>query len=175
MPSWQLAFDPQVWESANRSYGLMVRGRRAFPELSTSVSVGLDAELSPGSRMEQGIAPTQSGGIYTGYTRNDVQYDYDVRFWQAAPYIQVAIAPLPRLYAAFADPPLILSLAAGNTISILAASLFLTIHTDPAAAAGNLMAAVSSAPVTSVNPTSTALALACAVPPTATVAVEVGP
>jgi iron complex outermembrane receptor protein len=97
MPSWQLAFDPQIWESANRSFGLMLRGRRALPALRTSVSVGIDAEVSPGSRFEQRITPTQAAGIYTGYTKSEIHYDYDVRFWQAAPYLQLAITPITGL------------------------------------------------------------------------------
>jgi len=97
MPSWQLSFDPQVWESQNQSFGMMVRARQALPGVRTSVSAGVDGELSPGSRMEQRIIPTQVGGIYTDYTKADVQYDYDVTFWQAAPYAQLDINPIPRL------------------------------------------------------------------------------
>ncbi len=97
MPSWQLSFDPQIWESANRSFGLMTRARRAYPAAHTSVSVGIDAEYSPGSRMEQRIVPVQTGGIYSTYTKADVQYDYDVDFWQAAPYLQLNVQPVTGL------------------------------------------------------------------------------
>ena len=97
MPSWQLAFDPQVWESRNRSFGLLTRTRRALPALGLSVAAGLDAEVSPGSRKEQRIVPVQTGGVYTSYTTADVQYDYDVTFWQAAPYVQVGWSPVRRL------------------------------------------------------------------------------
>jgi iron complex outermembrane recepter protein len=97
MPSWQLSFDPQIWASENRSFGLMVRGRRALVGLKTSVSAGIDAEVSPGSRFEQRIIPVQTAGVYTDYTLADVQYDYDVTFWQGAPYIQLAMNPLPGL------------------------------------------------------------------------------
>jgi iron complex outermembrane receptor protein len=97
MPSWQLSFDPQIWESENKSFGMMVRARQALPSLKTSVSAGVDGEVSPGSRMEQRIIPVQAGGIYTDYSLADVQYDYDVTFWQAAPYAQLDIAPIPHL------------------------------------------------------------------------------
>jgi outer membrane receptor protein involved in Fe transport len=97
MPAWQLSFDPQLWESSNSSVGLMLHRRQALPGLRASVSVGVDGEYSPGRRMEQRVVPVQSGGVYRSYTTADVQYDYDVAFWQAAPYVQAGFNPTPRL------------------------------------------------------------------------------
>ncbi len=92
LPSWQLSFDPQVWESRHRSIGVLTRVRRALPALGASVSTGLDVEYSPGSRRETRIAVERSGNDFLGYADADVQYDYDVDFWQASPYAQAEVA-----------------------------------------------------------------------------------
>jgi outer membrane receptor protein involved in Fe transport len=97
MPSWQLSFDPQVWESTHRSLGLLARYQREVAELNTSISTGVDLEYSPGSRLETEIIPTRDGPVFTSYTTGDVQYDYDVTFRQVAPYAQADIALLPSV------------------------------------------------------------------------------
>lgn len=97
MPYWQLSFDPQVWESRHASAGLMSRYRRTIPSIRTNLSLGADLELSPGSRMEQQIVPHRTGNVYDSYTLGEVQYDYDVSFWQAAPYAQADITPVGRV------------------------------------------------------------------------------
>ena len=97
MPSWQLSFDPQVWSSENRSLGVLTRYRRSVAPLRASLSAGLDAEYSPGSRVEQAVLASRQGPVFTSYTLGDVQYDYDVAFWQAAPYAQAEFTPLPGL------------------------------------------------------------------------------
>jgi outer membrane receptor protein involved in Fe transport len=92
MPWWQLSFDPQVTESRNRSVGLLTRYRRTIAPLRTSLSAGVDVEYSPGSRFEQGIVPQAATPPVVGsYELGDVQYDYDVTFWQAAPYAQADV------------------------------------------------------------------------------------
>lgn len=92
LPSWQLSFDPQIWESRHRSIGALTRYRHAIAPLRTTVNTGVDLEYSPGSRRETQIVPQRDGNDFTGYTVGDVQYDYDVTFWQAAPYAQADIA-----------------------------------------------------------------------------------
>ncbi len=92
LPSWQLSFDPQIWESKHRSVGLLTRYRRTVAPLRANLSTGVDLEYSPGSRLETAIAPQRSGDVFTGYTTGDVQYDYDVAFYQVAPYAQADVA-----------------------------------------------------------------------------------
>jgi iron complex outermembrane receptor protein len=92
LPSWQLGFDPQVWESRHRSAGLLTRYRRVLTPLRTSLSAGLDLEYTPGSRRETGIEPQRAGQVFNGYTTGAVQYDYDVTFWQTSPYAQADIS-----------------------------------------------------------------------------------
>jgi iron complex outermembrane recepter protein len=88
LPSWQLSFDPQVWESRHRSVGVLTRYRRVVAPLRTNLSTGVDLEYTPGSRLETEIAPQRAGQVFSGYTTSEVQYDYDVTFWQASPYAQ---------------------------------------------------------------------------------------
>ena len=98
LPSWQLSFDPQIWESRNRSVGLLTRWRRTLAPLRTSLSTGVDLEYSPGSRVETRIITERSGQVFTGYTVGDVQYEYDVAFYQASPYAQADVALPGRVH-----------------------------------------------------------------------------
>jgi iron complex outermembrane receptor protein len=92
LPSWQLSFDPQVWESRHRSVGVLTRYRRLVAPLRTNLSTGVDLEYSPGSRLETQITPQRAGQVFTTFTTGVVQYDYDVAFWQASPYAQADIS-----------------------------------------------------------------------------------
>ncbi|HEX6643314.1 MAG TPA: TonB-dependent receptor [Gemmatimonadales bacterium] len=92
IPSWQLSFDPQLWESRHRSVGVLARARRQLPSLGASVSAGVDLEYSPGSRRETRLAVERSGQVFSSYELAEVQYDYDVAFWQASPYAQAELA-----------------------------------------------------------------------------------
>ncbi|HEV8454294.1 MAG TPA: TonB-dependent receptor, partial [Gemmatimonadales bacterium] len=92
LPSWQLSFDPQVWESRNYSIGVLTHWRRTLPQIRTSVSSGVDLEYSPGSRLETEIQPQRAGQVFTAYTTGEVQYDYAVAFWQASPYAQADVS-----------------------------------------------------------------------------------
>ena len=92
LPSWQLGFDPQVWESRHHSVGLLTRYRLLVAPLRTNLSTGVDLEYTPGSRLETEILPERSGQFFRAYTTGEVQYDYDVTFWQASPYAQADIS-----------------------------------------------------------------------------------
>ena len=92
LPWWQLSFDPQVQESRHRSVGLLTRYRRVVAPLRTSLSAGVDLEYTPGSRLETRIETLRTGQVFTGYTAGDVQYDYDVTFWQTSPWAQADIS-----------------------------------------------------------------------------------
>ena len=92
LPSWQLSFDPQVWESRHRSVGVLTRYRTLIAPLKTNLSTGVDLEYTPGSRLETEVLPQRAGQVFTGYTQGEVQYDYDVTFWQASPYAQADVA-----------------------------------------------------------------------------------
>jgi iron complex outermembrane receptor protein len=92
LPYWQLSFDPQAWESRHRSVGVLTRYRKMVAPLRTNLSTGVDLEYTPGSRLETQVVPQRTGQIFSSYTLGEVQYDYDVTFWQASPYAQADVS-----------------------------------------------------------------------------------
>jgi outer membrane receptor protein involved in Fe transport len=99
LPSWQLTYDPQVWDTHNYSVGLLAKYRRSFVPWRTSVIVGADVDVSPGERVEDEIIPTVTGNAFTSYTVGERQYDYRVTFHGVSPYMQIDASPVPRLRA----------------------------------------------------------------------------
>jgi len=97
LPSWQLSFDPQIWESRHSSLGLSTRYRRTVVPLRSNWSAGVDLEVSPGRRLEQRIIVQPTGGIYRSFETGELHYDYDVTFRQASPYLQMEVNPTDRL------------------------------------------------------------------------------
>jgi len=97
MPSWQLTFNQQVWDTRNNSVGLLAKYRYDFAPMRTRVIVGADLDYSPGSFLANKITSTPAGGIYTTYTTGEKQYDYDVTYRQASPYIHTEFSPVSRL------------------------------------------------------------------------------
>jgi outer membrane receptor protein involved in Fe transport len=98
LPSWQLTYDPQVWDTKNRSLGAMLKSRRSFSAARASLIGGLDVDWSPGQRVIDQIVPAMTGPIFTSYTVGERQYDYDVTFRGISPYLQAAASPWPRLH-----------------------------------------------------------------------------
>ncbi len=92
LPSWQLSFDPQAWQSQNYSLGLLTYWRRTLPRLRTNFSTGLDLEYSPGSRLETRVVAQRTGQVFASYTSAEAQYDYNVAFWQLSPYAQADVS-----------------------------------------------------------------------------------
>jgi iron complex outermembrane recepter protein len=99
LPSWQLTYDPQVWDSRNKSVGLLARYRRSFQPLETDVIVGVDLDYSPGNRVVDQLLPsTDPSFIFNDYTVGERQYDYDVTFHGISPYVQVETTPVTGLH-----------------------------------------------------------------------------
>jgi outer membrane receptor protein involved in Fe transport len=97
LPSWQLTYDPQVWDSHNKSAGLMTKYRRDFSR--GNLIVGVDADYSPGDRVIDQVIPTTSPNYaFTSMTIGTRQYDYDVTFKGLSPYAQIELAPIPALH-----------------------------------------------------------------------------
>ncbi|MEP7382380.1 MAG: TonB-dependent receptor [Gemmatimonadota bacterium] len=98
LPNWQLTFNPEVWDTRNDSYGMLVKYRRDFAPLRTRVIAGADFDLSPGSVVYNGIATAKSGAdsAWTSYTVGATHYDYDVTYRQASPYIHAEFSPVKR-------------------------------------------------------------------------------
>ena len=97
MPSWQLTYNQQIWDTRNNSVGLLAKYRYDFAPMRTRVIVGADLDYSPGSFLANRITSTADSGIYTSYTTGDKQYDYDVTYRQASPYLHTEFSPVSRL------------------------------------------------------------------------------
>src|SRR5215213_6801915 len=83
MPSWQLTFNQQVWDTRNNSVGFLAKYRRDFAPMRTRVIAGADLDLSPGSFVANKITAPPSAGIFNTYTTGEKQYEYDVTYRQA--------------------------------------------------------------------------------------------
>ena len=99
IPSWQLTYDPQIWDQRNTSVGLLAKYRRDFTPLRARVIVGADADLSPGSFVADQAVVTRTGTnrIFSSYSVGNRQYDYDVTYGSASPYIHTEISPSSKL------------------------------------------------------------------------------
>jgi outer membrane receptor protein involved in Fe transport len=97
MPSWQLTFNQQIWDTRNNSAGILAKYRRDFDPMRTRVIVGADLDYSPGSFVAHKITSTATGGIFQTYTTGEKQYDYDVTYRQASPYVHTELSPIHRL------------------------------------------------------------------------------
>lgn len=99
LPSWQLTFSPQIWDTRNRSVGLLAKLRRNFVPWQTRLVGGVDVDYSPGSFSAQRIAvvPTGPNNVYESYTLAEMQYDYDVTYAQASPYVHLETSPINKL------------------------------------------------------------------------------
>ena len=99
LPNWQLTFNPEVWDTRNDSYGVLIKYRRDFAPLRARVIAGADIDYSPGSVHNSGIAATKAGrdSAWTSYTVAATHYDYDVTYRQASPYLHAELSPLPRV------------------------------------------------------------------------------
>jgi outer membrane receptor protein involved in Fe transport len=97
LPTWQLSFDPQLWDTRNSSAGLLVKYRRDLAPLRARIIVGADADYSPGSHTADSIATTRDGATYAGYTVVRRDYDYEVTYRAISPYVHAELSPLSRL------------------------------------------------------------------------------
>src|SRR5690606_22236248 len=79
--------------------GLLAKVRRDFAPWQTRVVGGVDVDYSPGSFSAQriSVSPTGPNAVYETYTLAEMQYDYDVTFLQASPYLHLESSPLPKL------------------------------------------------------------------------------
>jgi iron complex outermembrane recepter protein len=97
MPSWQLTFNQQTWDTRNNSVGMLAKYRRDFDPMKARVIVGADLDYSPGSFVANKITSTASNGVFGSYTTGEKQYDYDVTYRQASPYLHTEFSPMRRL------------------------------------------------------------------------------
>jgi len=97
LPTFMLGFDPVNYSTGYSSVGVLAKYRYDFEPFRSRFIAGVDLDYSPGSRQEDRIALTRSGPIVTAFSTTARIYDYDVTFWQAAPYAQLETSPLQYL------------------------------------------------------------------------------
>jgi outer membrane cobalamin receptor len=99
LPSWQLTYDPQTWDTRNSSLGVLTKYRRDFEPWRARVIAGADLEVSPGSFLAQRAIVTRTGAAraFTSYTAGETQYDYDVTYRSASPYLHAEASPVAAL------------------------------------------------------------------------------
>jgi len=104
LPSWMVSYDPVQYTTKNQSFGFLAKYRRDFEPLRARLIVGLDFDLSPGSRDEDSIRVTRTGTAITGRSYTLVSsvapvkiYDYDVTYRGVSPYIHGEISPVDKL------------------------------------------------------------------------------
>ena len=102
LANWSLAYDPTVYTTANRSFGVLAKWRRDFVPMRARLIAGIDLDVSPGSREENRLATLDTTGtgvskIYRGYSVGSRVYDYDVTFVGASPYVHGEFSPSARL------------------------------------------------------------------------------
>lgn len=97
LPNWSLTFDPAIWETGNRSIGVLTKWRRNIADGSGFLIAGLDLDWSPGEHLEQSIVPERVDGVFVDYADGAALYDYEVTFRQASPYLHVEFEATDRL------------------------------------------------------------------------------
>jgi iron complex outermembrane recepter protein len=100
LPSWQLTFDPQTWETDNNSAGFLARWRRDFAPMHARMILGTDGDWSPG-RFVAKQAVTVRTGTYRAWSSTmdgATQYDYDVTYHGVSPYAHFEASPVSRLH-----------------------------------------------------------------------------
>ncbi|MHB1071604.1 MAG: TonB-dependent receptor [Gemmatimonadaceae bacterium] len=97
LPSWQLTYDPQTWDTRNSSLGLLLKYRRDLPAIGGLVIAGADLDRSPGHFTARQAVTAPVHGRWSSYTNGELEYDYDVRYAQFSPYLHAEATPLARL------------------------------------------------------------------------------
>jgi len=95
LPNWALSFDPATWETENYSVGMQLKLQRDFGKWRSRIVSGVDVDMSPGSRQEDELIPTREGKIFVEYEEAGAQYDYDVTYRQASPFVHAEFSPVP--------------------------------------------------------------------------------
>jgi outer membrane receptor protein involved in Fe transport len=99
LPTWQLTYDPQTYETRNTSAGFLARYRRDFAPLRARLIIGVDGDRSPGRfvAMRANVARGGAFGAWESYTDGETQYDYDVMYHALSPYVHAELSPMSRL------------------------------------------------------------------------------
>jgi iron complex outermembrane recepter protein len=99
MPSWQLTYAPEVWNTKFQSYGLLAKYRRNIPSIQTTVITGVDFDYSPSTNTVNDINAKANGGIYRDFTIGKRVYDFDANQLGISPYVHLEKAITQKLTA----------------------------------------------------------------------------
>ena len=101
LANWSLGYDPTIYNTANRSLGLMAKYRMDFEPYRARLIIGVDMDNSPGTRTENSITTVSTGSGYTrqyiSYTTGAKVYDYDVTYQGVSPYVHGEMSPTAQL------------------------------------------------------------------------------
>ena len=101
LANWALSYDPTVYNTQNKSFGVLAKVRQDFAPMRARVIGGVDIDYSPGGRDENVIAVgTEGSGYtkrYTSYVVGDKVFDYDASFRAISPYLHGELSPTDAL------------------------------------------------------------------------------
>lgn len=97
LANWSLGYDPTIYNTSNRSFGVLAKYRMDFEPYRSRVIVGVDVDHSPGGRSEDSILTTKVGSIYTAYAVRNHIYDYKVTYQGVSPYVHGEMSPTAAL------------------------------------------------------------------------------
>ena len=101
LANWSLGYDPTIYNTANKSLGLMAKYRTDFEPYRARLIVGVDMDNSPGTRTENSITTAGTGAGYTrqftSYTTGVRIYDYKVTYQGVSPYLHGELSPTSQL------------------------------------------------------------------------------
>lgn len=101
LANWSLSYDPTLYNTSNRSVGLLAKVRQDFTPLRARLIAGIDIDYSPGGREEDVIrVGTEGNGYtrrYTSYVVGARAFEYDATFRAVSPYLHGEISPTRQL------------------------------------------------------------------------------
>lgn len=89
MPSWQLTYSPEIWNTTFESYGLLAKYRRNIPSIKTQIITGVDLDYSPSHNTVDDISAVAQNGIYRNFTTGKRVYDFDANQLGISPYVHI--------------------------------------------------------------------------------------
>lgn len=101
LPNYQGTGTSQIENNLrNASVGALFKHHLDFNALKSKLITGIDLDYSPGVFNEWGVTTVKPPGsdYHTSYTTGALQYDYNVKFYQASPFAQIESTPFtPKL------------------------------------------------------------------------------
>lgn len=98
MPSWQLAYQPEIYTTAFQSYGVQTKYRRNIPSMNAKIITGVDVDYTPSQNTADDItAIPDAAGNYRNYTLGSRVYDFNADQLAISPYLHTDIEVLKDL------------------------------------------------------------------------------